>query len=368
MIILDVVDNKNSKNEFDNVTYEINMIELEPSKKLKLFFWIILGNFSFLFAEVISGATMLPYYDLWSLCVTFPLYTLHILVLSYIVFNHGKPNIYTLFLAGMIYGMYEAYITKVLWEPYWAPNTFKLGGIAVFEFFLLVFWWHAFFAFIIPLLCSENLLTKSRDIMNYAPEKVQNLFSSKRKSYLILILFALWCGGFQSINSFKPAHSLLSGFTLTIILGILVLIWRKKTGGVKFTMYQLLPNQKQFFILLVFTIILYLITGIIIRPEALPDIGSQIIIWILYAIIFILFYLNLRKSKEQLIKENYKPPIEFSWKLFIILAFTFTLTSTLIKFIPDFSFLFFLFGVILGIGIGVILFIISIIKAIRKNP
>lgn len=60
---------------------------------------------------------MFPYFEALGILAIMPLYTLHILVLSYVVFNIGRPRFYTLLSAGIIFGMYEAYITKVLWSP-----------------------------------------------------------------------------------------------------------------------------------------------------------------------------------------------------------------------------------------------------------
>ncbi|MFX0132228.1 MAG: hypothetical protein ACFFDN_01150 [Candidatus Hodarchaeota archaeon] len=353
-------------NEFDKTDSEIKIPQFDqPSKKLKIFFWIILGCFSVFFAEVISGSSMLPFFEIWGLTMVLPLYTLHTLILAHIVFKQGKPNLYTLFLAGMLFGMYEAYITKVLWEPPWNASAFSLGGVAVFEFFILVFWWHAFFAFIFPLLLAENLLTKSRDVMGSQPERVQNLFATKKKCYLILIIFAIWCGGFQSMNSLEPAYSVLSGILATTVLGILILIWRKKTNGRNFTIYDLLPNKIGFYILFCLLITYYIFTGIFLRPEAYPDIIGHISIWIIYSLIFILFYFNLKKSKVELPREKIEPAIGFSWKLYVIFSLIFTFSSATIKIFPPISVLCFGFGSFFGIGIGIILFILSIKKALK---
>ncbi|MHA1299982.1 MAG: hypothetical protein ACTSO9_11230 [Candidatus Helarchaeota archaeon] len=352
---------------FEKAAANIETIEIKkPSKKLKFFFWIILGFSSVFFAEVVSGSDMIPFFWFWGLCVVVPLYTLHILVLSHIVFKHGKPNIYTLFLSGMLFGMYEAYITKVLWSPFWNENAFKVGGIAIFEFFLLVFWWHAFFAFIIPLFISENLLTSSREIQNRQPERVQNLFNTKRKTYAIIIIFAIWCGGLQSINSLNPFYSILSGLSTTTVIGILVLVWRKKTNGRDYTIYELVPNQKEFYVLFSLLIIYYIITGIYLRPEAFPDIWGHFLIWLIYTTIFILLYFNLKRSKEEKPNKIIEPEINFSWKLFISLALIFTISSAMVRFIPPLSVVFFFIGVFLGVGIGIILFIGSIVKILKK--
>ena len=62
-----------------------------PSRKLRLFFWVILGAFSVFFAEVTVGSSMFPFFEPFSVLVTCPLYALHILVLAAIVLRHPRP-------------------------------------------------------------------------------------------------------------------------------------------------------------------------------------------------------------------------------------------------------------------------------------
>jgi len=354
--------------DFENAASKVkNGRYKKPSRKLKLFFWIILGFLSVFFAEVISGSDMFPFFLPMSIIVVIPLYTLHILVLSHIVIKQGKPNIYTLFLAGMLFGLYEAYITKVLWNPPWDETAFKIGGIAVTEFFMLVFWWHAFYSFIIPLFLSENLLTGSREIQGYQPEKIQNIFNSKKKTYVLLVVFAIWAGGFQSLNSINPFYSILSGLSTTFVIGILILIWRRKTTGRDYSIYDLVPNQNEFRVIFILLIIYYIIIGIFLRPEAFPDIWGQVTIWIIYSIIFILLFFHLRRSKDEISNDLITSNINFSWKLYIALALIFTFSSATFKLIPPITLFCFYTGLFIGIGISIILFVASIIKLIKKK-
>ena len=108
------------------------------------------------FAEVVSGSDMYPFFNVVSYLLVLPLYTLHTLVLLYIVFNYGRGEMYVLFPAGAIFGLYEAYITKVLWNPTWSEAEFKIVGVAVIEAMVLVLFWHAFLAFILPLFLAET--------------------------------------------------------------------------------------------------------------------------------------------------------------------------------------------------------------------
>ncbi|MEA2054967.1 MAG: hypothetical protein U9O96_07695 [Candidatus Thermoplasmatota archaeon] len=287
-------------------------INIRSSKKLKIFFWIILGALSVFFAEVVSGSDMFPFFHIWGLLVVFPLYTLHILVLSYVVFNYSKPRLYTLFIAGAIFGMYEAYITKVLWNPPWGDPLISLAGIAAIEAVVLVLFWHPFMAFIIPLFVGENILTNSRKITKGLPNRMKKLFNTKKKSYILLVLLAILFGIFQSTNSPSPLHSLLSVLSTTAVLMLLIYLWRNKTKGREYDIQTLLPNKREFSVLLTLLIVMYVVMGIFVRPEALPGSAPQLIIWLIYAGLFILLSLSLRKSRKMTLPEAIDSPIEFS--------------------------------------------------------
>ena len=315
-----------------------------PPRQIKLFFWLILGFLSVFFAEVVSGSDMFPYFTQWGLLVVVPLYTLHILVLSYIIFRSGKPNLstnlssssnsnlnlYTLFIAGAIFGMYEAYITKVLWSPTWGDPIISVGGIALIESLVLVLWWHPFMAFIIPLFVSENLLTGSKETLNGLPDRFTQLFNSRRKQ-MLLPIFALLLGAIQSGNSPSPAHSLLSGFSTTLLLIVLIYIWRNRVKGMEYTLIQLFPSKKEFIVLSVLLLVLYLITGLHLRPEAIPDLMPQLIVWLAYAFLFGLLYLNLKRSSKIKIAaySDVENQISFSWKPLIVFSLIFSASSAI---------------------------------------
>ncbi len=303
-------------------------MDQQPSRSTKLFSWLILGSLSVFFAEVVSGSDMFPYFNSWGIVAIMPLYTLHILVLAYVVFNIGKPCFYTLFLAGTIFGMYEAYITKVLWSPSWGDPLFLLGGVAAVESVVLVLFWHPLWAFIIPLFAGENLLSSSNEIVNGLPARLKRLLGGK-KAYLLLPLFAFVAGMLQSGNSPSPGHSLLSGFSTLGFIILLVIVWRIKTKGNEYSLRQLLPSQKEFHVLFTLLIALYLVMGIFLRPEALPGPLPQLSIWLIYAALFTLLYLHVNGSGKATIPETINLPRPVKLKKLVILSLIFTFASAI---------------------------------------
>jgi len=80
-----------------------------------LFFWVVLGILSTYFAEVLSGSQPFVFFIEFGYVGIIPLYALHTLVLSALAIRPKRPfSIRTLYLFSNLFGMYEAYITKVL--------------------------------------------------------------------------------------------------------------------------------------------------------------------------------------------------------------------------------------------------------------
>jgi hypothetical protein len=64
------------------------------------------------FAEVAGGSAPFPFFDGWGLYAVLPLYTLHIVFLSFAVLRPGRRvPITALFCAGAVFGLFEAYIS-----------------------------------------------------------------------------------------------------------------------------------------------------------------------------------------------------------------------------------------------------------------
>jgi hypothetical protein len=324
------------------------------SVKHQWLFWIILAAFSTFFAEVFSGSDMFPFFHGWGLLVVVPLYGLHIIILSSLVYRAPQPRFSSLVFAGMLFGLYEAYLTKVLWAPPWGDPVI-IAGFAPVETLVLVFWWHAWFSFIIPLLVAEKLLTDSTSLGRCFPGKIGEFFNS----WWGLAGVMIFGGFFQSINSPSIGESLLSGISTSAILILLVLVWKRVTRDKSYSMRELLPDRKQFKWLLVPTAIMYLVMGILIRPDWYPGFIGHLMIWILYGISFYLLY---RSQKREEIITNEGVLNTWTNKKWLILAGIFPLATTagelLLGWLATPLALIFWLG---GIAFGLVMFI----KAVR---
>jgi len=340
---------------------------------IKWLFWLLLGVISVVFAEVVSFSSPFPFFDGWGLLVVLPLYTLHILVFSWILFSSKKITLNALFLAGAIFGMYEAYITKVLWQPTWGEMTLVVGGIYLVQSALLVLFWHPWMAFAVPLLIAEGLFTSSHEILDCLPVFLKRRLIGKMVPATVII-FAVYCGMYQGLNSPSAGISLLSGLASGLIFGILTCIWRWLTRKQTYSLRLLLPDQREGMILSILLLVTYLWQGILVRSEALPQtIGPHLTIWGMYVVFGILLYLNIKhgpdlpsSSSENITVLNENSRVSSSsWKAALLFGIVFSLTSALITWIKLAAVPVIWLSWGIGVGLGILIIVQSIIFSIR---
>jgi len=256
---------------------------------------LILGALSTAIPEVIAGSDLYPFFKVTDYLLVIPLYTLHSLVLWYVVWRGGRPRLYNLFPAGALFGLYEAYMTKVIWNPTWAAEPLRVFGVAVVETLVLVLFWHSFLAFIVPLFVVEASMTCSREIAGGLPAWASGRLARLRDGYLFLV-FPFIGGLFQSVNTHSMRDAGFSGLTSTLIIVGLVYVWRRRYGC-RYPLRVLLPTRNEFRVLLALLLVLYSLMGVFWRPKALPGLGPQLAVWALYLFFGSLLYLGLRKSR-----------------------------------------------------------------------
>ena len=247
------------------------------------------------FAEVWSGSQIYTFYNPMSYILVIPLYTLHILFLWGLVWRYGRPWLYALFPAGCLFGLYEAYITKVLWNPTWETDMPRVFGVALTETLVLVLFWHCFMSFIIPLFLAESIFTSSNEIYSLLPDWATRLINNIKNKRLYY-LFPVLGGAFQSTGATSLIDTVLSGIMTTLFVVVLLILWRRYVGT-HIQMRDLLLDQQQFKAIGVLLLVYYIITGAVLRPEEIPSLGAQATIWVLYIFFGVLLYHALKRSR-----------------------------------------------------------------------
>ncbi|GAB4539026.1 MAG: hypothetical protein Fur002_03500 [Anaerolineales bacterium] len=257
--------------------------------RVKVFFWALLGALSVFFAEVVSNSSPFPFFTAWGWAAVIPLYALHALALASLVFRQKRADFSALFIAGALFGMYEAYITKVFWSPTWGEKTFYFAGVYWLQTLTLVFFWHPWMAFILPLFVAENFFTDSSETLDALKPKFHWA--------ALVILFAAYSALYKSFSAEDLSAALLSIFSNLLVLWALGRLWLKIKGDSIFSLRDVLPSPRQSTGIWILLGGFYLAAGLLLRPEALPrSFGAHFTVWMLYAVLLAGYIIHARRA------------------------------------------------------------------------
>ena len=197
----------------------------------------------------------------WGLLLTFPLYLCHVLFFLCIAFKLKRISLPQLYLLGVVFSLYESWITKVLWSGYFDSNGPGLGtilGIGISEFPILVFFWHPIMSFIVPVLVFE-LLTKKIHISH-----ASILTKTTRKTILILISLISLATFIANGNKFDLLSSNIS------LIGTLVIILVFYSLARKADLKVFEFGRRGFIALSLYLALLYVLAFLFLLPERNP--------------------------------------------------------------------------------------------------
>ncbi|PLW80188.1 hypothetical protein C0585_03480 [Candidatus Woesearchaeota archaeon] len=247
---------------------------------------LLLGLLSMFFGEVFAGSSQVWFFDPWSLIVTFPLYLAHVLFFLYLANRFDKMSFTQLYLFGVVFGLYESWITKVLWSGYLneaGPGMGTFLGLGVSEFFALLFW-HPIMSFIVPILVYQVLSGGKISVH-------EKLFKKTKKKTSILYLFMILVAAFSA-----SGNSDILSLDLALI-GSLVLIFVAYFLSFHKKIDKILPSRKGFFIISAYLIVLYILAFFFLAPERLPkEAIAYVSVIILYFISIMLLIISGRKK------------------------------------------------------------------------
>ncbi len=250
----------------------------------KFFSILLLGSLSMMFAEVFSGASTLWFLDPWGLIVAFPLYLAHIVFFFSVAFIYKRTSLRQLYFFGMLFGLYEALITKVLWFGYpdsTGPMVGYFFGLGWGEFITLVFFWHPIMSFIVPVLVYELL---SGDVL-----PGHHLFVEKNwKTFLLVIILIVMGASFQSNGAnYDVIRSVGSLGGSLLIVFVLHLLSKGKN------LQSLVLGKKAILVVLVYLLVLYGVTTAVIFPDRLPKtIIPYLLIFLWYCVCLGLLWID----------------------------------------------------------------------------
>ncbi|RDE12580.1 MAG: hypothetical protein C4K47_07530 [Candidatus Thorarchaeota archaeon] len=263
---------------------------------------LLVGILSMVFAEALSGSSVLWFLSVWSWLVTLPLYWSHTLLFLNIAFRLRRTSISDLYLLGVLFGLYESWVTKVVWAGYFGqlPGWGTVLGFAVAEVPVIVFFWHPVMSFIVPILIFQIIAVSTnggRDVTQVVlPSHIRYLRRSKRTSILFGIVFV---GGaaFLSANSFL--NVLAAGLTAVVSLLAIVLVTKltKRRYGGQMSINSLKLGRPGFSVVTLYVLLLYIVTFPLLRPEAIPSPATILWTLCLYALVAMLVLIDPAKDE-----------------------------------------------------------------------
>ena len=240
----------------------------QPRMFHRVFFAFILATLSMALPEVITMNDPIPWIHPGGYILGYPVYGLHILVLGGLMLKYSRVRLVTLLAYGGIFGLYEGYLIKQLWNPNWGTEfTLEIGGVRVLHTLMLVFFVHPVLAFVLPLVIAELFLTRRGPIRRALP-----FLRTSRRVFVSLIVLSAWLGLLIGGNLAKHGGRAAIGAPLVSIglVGLLAGTWRWGLRGNRFRIEDLMPHGKGLGILSALLVVEYLIYSRLVRPEAMP--------------------------------------------------------------------------------------------------
>ncbi len=225
-------------------------------------------------------------YDLWGLLVLLPLYWGHGLLLLNAALYFKRTSITHLYLFGVIYGLYESWMTKVIWAGYMeqSPQFGQFLGFAIGEFMIIALFWHAFFSFIVPV-TAFHLLGNSG-----------SSFAITRRRlgvYLFVIATASVFIGTKFPDNY-PALTLVLGSNI-LILAVAYAVARKMNPS-GFSLESLRHGRTGLVIAGGYTAFLYVFLFFAVLPERIGPPITMLLTVLFYLFIIMLLYKSEKKD------------------------------------------------------------------------
>jgi hypothetical protein len=305
----------------------INMDDTE-SNGSSLLALTLFGFLSMIFAEVFSGSSPLWFLSVWGWTVTLPLYWAHAVFLLNLAVRYKRTSLRALYLWGVIFGLYESWITKVLWAGYIgeSPQIGTFLGFAVGEFMVIGLFWHAVFSFIVPILVFEIIVFS----INKDPSTVLSshfpALLRRRRNIIVLYLVMLIGSLFITMGLAQN----LSAISLAILgngllLAVLIHFTRKRKST---SIHSLILGKTGMNITIIYLVGLYIITFLFLLPWRRASLETMLLTLSFYLVVINLITLSPRDkestepSQDSILNLN---QVKKAFLVFVLLAVAWSL-------------------------------------------
>ncbi|MDG3005034.1 hypothetical protein [Paludisphaera mucosa] len=256
---------------------------------------LLIGLMVLICAEVFSGASLgIGLWNPWTLVMTFWLYFAHFFFFTTLAIWTGRTSFWALYLWGVLYGLYESWITKVIWYGYGGDGKVVMGRIGAFGFseMSMAFIFHPVMSFIVPLAVACVLCPPLRRSF---PDLAWLTGASRRGRTVQAYLVASFAP-VVAINSGGPANLAANAAFVTVLLPLL--LWLAAPALAASDGPSIVAFRRPGFVgLCVYLALLYGLTYGTIRPEGLPSVGVQLLTLGFYAVAIAGLALHRRRER-----------------------------------------------------------------------
>ncbi len=260
-----------------------------PTLRTKLSFWLLLSVLSVAIAEVSVASAPFAFVNPFETLFLTLFYGSHLLVFAWLTFKRGWPTLTALWLAGVLFGLYEFYITKVLWSPPWG-DTISFAHVDVLALIVLAFFWHPFMAFIFPLSIAEAIGTRSWWVSSQLPPWFTG--ASRRTTVIAFVIAALTFG----LATTSPDVAIVSTVSAMAAVGLTSWWWRRKARHCAWTLRDLLPNDRQGKRITLVLAAQYLLLAPLMNADSIPPLLGHVVVLLFYGGFALLFRSSLAES------------------------------------------------------------------------
>ncbi len=261
---------------------------------------LLIGLIVLICAEVFSGASLqIGVWHPWTLAVTYWLYFAHFFFFTTLAIRTGRTSLWSLYLWGVLFGLYESWITKVIWYGYGGDGKLVLGRIGPYGFgeLSMVFLFHPVMSFIVPLAVACLLCPSSR---RWFPDLHWFTGASRGSRFMRAYL----------VFSFAPIVGINSGGRVNLVVNLVVLVillallWRlSRTSFATLDGRSILEFGRLGILgLSLYLVVLYGVTYRGLKPEGLPSPAVQLLTLLIYALIIL--GLKLHRPLEPVLEQG----------------------------------------------------------------
>ena len=244
---------------------------------------LFVGLIVLISAEVFSGASLhMGLWHPWTLIVTYWLYFAHFFFFTTLAVWTGRTSFWSLYLWGVLFGLYESWITKVIWFGYGADGKLVMGSLGPFGYseISMAVIFHPVMSFMLPLAVACLAFPSLRRLFpDLAWFTGKTAWARIVRGYLIFAFVPI-----IGMNSGGPVNLLLN---LAAMLAALFLLWRgaNATAAAEDAARVVVFGRAGFAGLCVYLGLLYGATYFILHPQGLPSAGIQLLTCGFYAVI-----------------------------------------------------------------------------------